>query len=250
MSRAEVIGLSHAAAIAQALEEDSERAAIISVHRLESKNRPFERDTISVEQAVDVARSASADGAVFLAMLGTAHNFLGMLRSGPEFDFLLTAEEVPDRDEVAHIPHRAMAMAFDENRGQAPTIQKIVEASAAPVFLLSSPPPKQSNDYILHRFVRRSSRLYYGKSLQEVGVERPESRLKLWSMESLMSARWAESKGIQFVPAPPKCFNADGFLSRKYYFEDATHANGRYGALVVEQICKILEMMRKQAAHG
>jgi hypothetical protein len=250
MTPAVVIGQSHSAAIAQALEDDQKHAAAISVHRLESKNRPFERNVISVEDAIAIAEAVPSDGAVFLAMLGTAHNYFGMLRSGPDFDFLLAADDVPDRDGTTRIPHRALTMAFDESRNQGPTIEKIRAASTAAVFLLSSPPPKQSNDYIFHRFMGQSARQYYGKNLQEVGVERPESRLKLWSLESRLSARWAESKGIQFVPAPAKCFNADGFLSRKYYFEDATHANARYGVLVVEQICGILENMRKQAAHG
>jgi hypothetical protein len=250
MTRAVVIGQSHSAAIAQALELDRTYAEAVAVHRLGSKNRPYERGVISVEKALSVAAGVPSDGAVFLAMLGTAHVFLGMLRSGPAFDFLDGPDDTVGLDTIVRIPHRAMSMAFDENRGQAPTIEKIRAASAAPVFLLSSPPPKQSNDYILHRFMRQGSRSYYGKRLQEVGIETPESRLKLWKLEARQSAKWADSLGIRFVSAPVKCFNADGFLARKYYYEDATHANARYGALVLEQICEILETLRKKATHG
>ena len=53
-----------------------------------------------------------------------------------------------------------------------------------------------------------------------------------------------------FVPAPAAAFNEDGFLARKYYFDDATHANAAYGALVVEQIKMILWNDMKRAAHG
>src|SRR5947209_18034159 len=83
----------------------------------------------------------------------------------------------------------------------------------------------------LNRFMRQAKRDLYGKDLHEVGLERAESRLKLWALEVSITARWAESEGIGFVLAPAKCFNTDGFLARKYYFEDATHANGLYGAL-------------------
>lgn len=245
-----VIGQSHSAAIAQALEGDCTQVQTISVHRLAGKNLPDERDGISIEEAISIASSAPSDGALFLAMLGTSHNFLGMLQSGSHFDFQLDPDDQPHREAVTWIPQRALSMAFESNRGQAATIEKIRAASAVPVFLLSSPPPKQSNDYILERFMRQSSRLYYGKSLQEFGIERAESRLKLWSLEARLSAKWAEARSIEFVPAPLKCFNADGFLARKYYSDDATHANLRYGELVVEQICRILEKMRKQAAHG
>jgi hypothetical protein len=250
VTRAIVIGQSHSAAIAEALAAEGD-LDLITVHRLGSKNRPFERGTLSAEDAIKLVQSLSSEDAVFLAMLGTFSNYLGMLRSGPDFDFLVDQADRADARAVDRIPHRAMAMAFDSNRGQAPTIEKIIGASKAPVFLLSSPPPKESNDYILHRLLRQSDQMKYGKSVQDFGIERPESRLKLWRIETLLSAKWARSLGISFVQAPVKCFNSNGFLARKYYYDDATHANASYGALVVQQIREIVQDMKKQAAaHG
>ena len=243
-----MIGQSHSAAIADALGEDDSAGSSITIHRLGSKNRPFERGTVSAENAIKLAGSLSPNDAVFLAMLGTFSNYIGMLRSGCDYDFLLAPSDEVEAGPVARIPHRAMTMAFDANRGQGPTIEKIRTASKAPVFLLSSPPPKESNDYILHRLLRQSDRLKYGKSVQEFGIERPQTRRKLWQLETALSATWAQTLDITFVDAPTKCFNSNGFLARKYYYDDATHANARYGALVVQQIREIMQSMSKQAA--
>ena len=82
------------------------------------------------------------------------------------------------------------------------------------------------------------------------GVERPETRLKLWLLEAQLMTEWAESLGAGFLAPPAAASDEDGFLGENYYSDDVTHANAAYGALVLDQVAAILERSSKQVSHG
>jgi hypothetical protein len=249
MIRAIVIGQSHSAAIANGLSAERPGVEGIAVYRLEDSKRPYERDTVTLREAVERVRELPPDGLVFLSMLGTYHNILGLLRSGEDFDFFLDPDDVPDSAASVRIPHRAIASAFDQHLVKPAAIRKIQSVANSRVFLLSSPPPKQDNAFMLERIMGQKKKVYRGRNVHDVGLERPESRLKLWLLETQAMARWAASEGLHFVPAPLEAFDSAGFLDPKFYSGDATHANALYGALVIDQICSILGDT-KVSAHG
>lgn len=250
MTRAVVIGQSHSAAIAMGLANERADVTGISVHRLEDSKRPYERDTIKLAEAVRLVRELPSEAFVFLSMLGTYHNILGLLRSGASFDFFLDADDQTVPDVEVRIPHRAMASAFQQHLVTPLPIRKLRDAAKSDVFLLSSPPPKQSNQFMLERFMSQKKKSYQGRSVAEIGLERPESRLKLWQLETRSMAAWAASENIEFVLPPSQAFDADGFLDRRFYSDDATHANAQYGALVIDQVSAILKESTKVSADG
>jgi hypothetical protein len=250
VTRAVVIGQSHSAAIAQGLMTERPEVQGISVHRLEDSKRPYERDTITLSEAVRLVQELPPDALVFLSMLGTYHNILGLLRSGETFDFFLDPGEAPDPKAEVRIPHRAIESAFKQHLVTPAPIRKLRSATKTRIFLLSSPPPKKSNAFMLERFMSQKKKSYQGRSVAEVGLERPESRLKLWLLETRAMAEWASSEGLEFVPAPRQAIDPDGFLDPRFYLNDATHANAQYGALVIDQITEILKGSKKVAVHG
>ena len=249
MSRAVVIGQSHSAALAQALLTERTDVSGISVHRLEDRKRPYEREVIKLDDAVSMVQGLPAETRVFLSTLGTYHNIWGLLRSGPAFDFLLDPGDSPDPSAEIHVPHRAIASAFDQHLAKPSLVRKIQSAAKSRVYLLSGPPPKQNNDFMLERFMAQKKQSYRGISVGEVGLERPETRLKLWLMETRATARWAASEDLHFVPAPAESFDENGFLHPQFY-SDATHANAGYGALVIDQISAIIEEAFEEPARG
>jgi hypothetical protein len=249
MTRAVVIGHSHSAAIAQALLLERPEFEGVFVYRLEDRKRPYERDVITLRKAIWIARRLPADAGLFLSTLGTYHNILGLLRSEQAYDFLLDPGDAPDPDARVQIPHRVVASAFETHIAKPTLVRKMQESAKSRIFLLSSPPPKQSNDFMLERFMSQKKKSYRGKSVEEIGLERPATRLKLWLMEVRAMAKWAESENLEFVPPPSSAFDEDGFLHPRFY-SDATHANAQYGALVIEQICSIVERMRKDRTNG
>ena len=249
MNRAVVIGQSHCAALAQALLTERQTVSEVSVHRLEDRKRPYERDVISLDGAVKLIQGLPAETRVFVSTPGTYHNIWGLLRSGPSFDFLLDPGDTPDPEAEIHVPHRAIASAFEQHLAKPSLVRKIQQAARSRVFLLSTPPPKQSNTFMLDRFMAQEKPSYRGVSVSEVGLERPATRLKLWRMETRALGKWATSADLEFVPAPAGSFDEDGFLHPQFY-SDATHANSGYGALVIDQIIAITASTVDEAPRG
>lgn len=249
MTTAVVIGHSHSAAIAQGLRSERQDVTGISVYRLEDPKRPYERDVITIREAVSIVRKLPADAGVFLSALGTYHNIWGLLRSGQDYDVLLSPDDLPDLSAEVRIPHRVMMSAFEQHIVKPLLVRKVQAFAKSRVFLLSTPPPKQSNEFMLQRFMSQKKKSYRGRSVAEIGLERPETRLKLWKLEACAMESWAASEGLGFVPPPVGALDERGFLAPEYY-SDATHANGLYGALVIDQIRSMVEDIKCEAANG
>jgi hypothetical protein len=250
LSTAIVIGQSHVNAIAEALGEDTGALSKISLYRLESKGGVPEPGAISTGEAVEIVAGLAPTTAVFLSVLGTYHNILGLLRSGGEFDFLLSCDDVVGSEGATQIPHRAIANAFETVFSESKTMRRLWEAAKSPLYLLSAPPPKECNQYIVESFMRQKKPKYRGKSVKEIGIEAPERRAKLWLIETRLLRSWAESQGMEFVAAPQRALSKGGFLNRDYYSTDVTHANAAYGALVLEQIEEIVQAQVECSVHG
>ncbi len=239
MTRAVVIGQSHCNAIAEALAGDCGKDHGIRVHRIGDPSFGPDGESFTFGGGIPMVAALPAGTPVFLSMLGAYHNTLALLESGPRFDFLLRADDIAEPLPTARVPNRAIASAFEEVFGETTKIHKMKAVSKAPVYMLSTPPPKRSNEFIMSRLIAQKKKVYRGRNVLEVGVERPEIRLKFWRLEALLLASWAERGGMHFIPAPAEAADEDGFLDERFY-DDATHANAQYGALVVEQIKAIL----------
>lgn len=246
MTRAVVIGRSHTNAVAQALTAQ-EADAGIEVYLLESPNRISRSSTITIDEAKEIARSMPAEAPLLIAMLGTYHNIVGLLRAEPEYDFLLNTEDAPEPAVQSRIPHRAMAASFEDHLKRAGSVRDLKAVTKSPVYILGTPPPKQDNEFLLDKFMRQKRPEYRGRSVADIGIERATTRLKLWKMETELTAKWAASYGIGYLGPPAESVDSVGFLRRDYYNDDATHANAGYGALVIQQILELIETQRAVA---
>lgn len=239
MTSAVVIGQSHCNAVAAALAGDPSSDSDITVYRMgapyvEGNGEPFTFGTAGIPMVAALPPGTP----VFLSILGGYHNKLGLLQSGRRFDFLLDPGDMPEPPPTERVPNRAIASAFEQAFGSATKILMMKSAAKTSIYLLSTPPPKQSNDFIMSRLMAKN-KAYPGRSFLEFDVERPEIRLKLWQLEARLLASWAERGGMHFVAAPAEAFDKNGFLGERFY-DDVTHANAQYGALVVKQIKAII----------
>jgi hypothetical protein len=248
VSQATVLGHSHCNAFAEAKAENPGRWPAIAVHRLEDKRA--KDDAVSIPAAVALLKGQPPGAPTFFAIMGAYHNLLGLLRSGETFDVLMGADDRPDGGATALVPQRALRSAISEQFEQSAKMRNLMAAARGPVFIVSTPPPKRNNDFILERFMRQKKQIYRGKAVEQFGVERPETRLKLWLLEAQLMTEWAESLGAGFLAPPAAASDEDGFLGENYYSDDVTHANAAYGALVLDQVAAILERSSKQVSHG
>jgi hypothetical protein len=238
VKRAVLIGQSHCNAIAEALSGRSGDDHEIAIFRIGEECGP-DGAPFTFSTAVPMIAQLPEGTPIFLSVLGGYHNYLGLLESGERYDFLLDPDDAAEATATALVPHRALSSAMEAAFDSAEKIHKLKAASKSPVYVLSTPPTKQSNEFITARLMAQKKKVYRGRSFLEFGVERPEIRRKLWLLEARLLAAWAERGGMAFVPAPAAAFNEDGFLDQQFY-DDATHANAGYGALVVDQIEAIL----------
>ncbi len=92
---------------------------------------------------------------------------------------------------------------------------------------LEPPPPIKDNSRL------RNER--YEKAVKMYGVSQPWLRYKLWALQGRIFRAFCEKSDIDYVPTPREALDADGFLAEPYW-GDFVHGNGRYGALVLEQL--------------
>jgi hypothetical protein len=249
LSAAVVIGQSHVNAIAEALKGAGASSAV-SVYRLQTKSGAPEPGTISTAEAVELVAGLEPSTGVFVSILGTYHNILGLLRSEEDFDFQLSPDDSADAVGATQVPHRAIASAFEAVFSDSNAVKRIQGAVSSPIHLLSTPPPKECNQFILESFLRQKKAMYRGQSVSEIGIETPQKRAKLWLLETQLLRRWAESHGMHFVPAPARAVTDGMFLSRDFYGSDVTHASAAYGALVLAQIQEILQSQEECSANA
>lgn len=247
--RAVVIGQSHTVCMSRAAAVYPDLACGISIFRLAGKLAVPGDGSVSLQEAAGIARNLPTGTPTFLSVAGGIHNVIGLVRHDQDFDFIFQPHtELEDLDETKVIPRRAMADTMDYHVAKTSKFLGIKKAASGPVFLISAPPPKGQNEFLLKKFAK-ARKEYHGKIVVDVGVNTPRLRKKFWDLECERAKHWAQTCGIGYLDAPPEAMEDDGFLQPQYY-EDATHANMEYGALVLKQISVILENQAGTSSHG
>jgi hypothetical protein len=229
MIKAVIIGQSHTVCIADALSDlDLEG---ISVVRLRSGDKLNDPNAVTIDQAVQFIRDLPG---------GTYHNILGLVRPEVEFDFLLnSSDDVSVGTQL--IPHKVFVSAFDQHLETETGVKKIKAAAVGQVHVLSAPPPKQDNEFMMQKLLAKWNKPYRGQDIAASGLNSASLRLKLWLLECERLKKWSEGLKMKYVPAPSACLNNDGFLAESYFAADATHANSKYGALVLGLVASIVD---------
>lgn len=135
----------------------------------------------------------------------------------------------------------AMADDLDHIR---PEIAKMVQ-TARQVLLIGSPPPKEEDVFIRQRlqaepFLAEIARKS-GVGWDALALSPPILRLKLWTTLQDLMRELAQECGALYVPCPKQSQTEKGFLHSCYAYNDVTHANQKYGELMIKEL--------RQAAH-
>lgn len=231
-----VIGESHVACIENAALKYPALLPGLEVHRLSSPRRPNLPGTISIDCAEAKLKELPSNRPTFLYMMGTYHNIIGLLRTEPDFDFLFSSTETDFNSYSVIVPRAIISQIFKEHLSKSASAIRLSRAAPGRVYLLGTPPPKCSNEFIMNKFESMVKKQYNGKNVPEVGINRPELRLKFWKIEQQELRSWCKDHDIQFIPSPLLAQIEGGFLREEFYGDDATHANVEYGKLWIESI--------------
>jgi hypothetical protein len=180
-----------------------------------------------------------ADESDFCAstIAGNAHNVIGFMALSPPFDFEMPGVDAPLNGNARIIPYRTMRASLLKllNQSDFKFVDALFEVLPEIQFHIQSPAPPRDNDLCMSLIDP-----YFRKAHPEAEVADPWLRLKLWKLHSdLFRVKFAQ-KGAGFVEVPPESLDLNGFLLPSYVNEkSSTHANVRYGQLVVDQIRRL-----------
>jgi hypothetical protein len=136
--------------------------------------------------------------------------------------------------DVELIPFRPLYEYFSEalRLGDGQTIAALRNSTKAQIVHLLAPPPKRENDYI----EEHHDTLFAAAGISSLGVSPPGLRMKFWQLQNRAIEEICVELGIETLAPPRDAADPDGFLKRTFYAGDATHANARYGELVLQQL--------------
>lgn len=244
-----VFGDSHTAALssAQRYPKRASEYRHIEIFRLrKSKEGTVVGDT-SLDAFCRLARRCGPSDLIFSAIGGNQYSVVSTVRNPIDFDFLASPADEELAEGATLVPFHALA-GYIENgiRGNdEPVLRRIRDSTRARIFHLVPPPPKRDNAFIASRFESR----FVADGIKSLGPSRPDLRLKCWKVQLQSLLRVCSELGIKPVLPPRKALTADGFLAPRYYADDVTHGNRRYGELVLTQILEAAsEMAQFEAA--
>jgi hypothetical protein len=107
---------------------------------------------------------------------------------------------------------------------------ELIAPLATRLIQVESPPPARDDAQI----IARPNRYFVEHNIASVGIAPPLLRRKLWKLHSSIIKARCAALGATFLGAPEAAIE-DDFL-RPEFFRDATHANGAYVDLVLQQL--------------
>lgn len=244
-----LFGDSHIHAIQDALKSRPVQPedVVIEARRLlkEKANAPRRRGSLKAgtigdttfEDFRSVASRLRETDALVSVIGGNQHAVFSTIRHPKPFDFYSPeAIEGELNQDVSLIPYRTLYDFFLRGlrKGDGVTLAALRHTTRAKVMHLAAPPPKRKNAFI---------ELYHdthfaAEGIQKLGVSSPELRMKFWKLQNRALGEICGELGIELIPPPAEALDRDGFLERSCYAGDATHANVKYGVLVVEDLKK------------
>jgi hypothetical protein len=219
-----VIGNSHTMAVAMAQTPETKRR--IKVINLASYFDPVNRrNKVLPPNIVDMFQPKR----IFCSFGGSEHSVFGLLEAPVRFDFMTPQQSAvePGRSVINYALvratlERAMRNAMNHTR-------ELRGLYACPITHVCTPPPFRA---LVEG--RRLPALF--EANLHLGISPASIRKKLYDMHSDIARANAAALGIGFLEVPEGCTDADGFLLDEFCNREPTHANTRYGKLVIDQM--------------
>lgn len=242
-----IVGHSHIGTLNGAYENMSHPgldACFIQLHRYSNRQgMPARRDKSHGLNSVAMSRikawlaafggHKNVKPTLVICPWGNMHNALGMVKSPVPLDFVLPAEpDLPLSAGGQYVPYRAMREMMEEKCKEEFLIAtQLSGLDVTARYWIEPPPPIADEKYI------RSHPGLMKAAIETNGVGPAHLRYKLWRLQSIMISRWCEDNGWTFIPVPDAVKDEQGFLcSKAWNYYDATHGNGWYGKVMLEQI--------------
>ena len=177
---------------------------------------------------------------VVIVWNGNQHNANFMFQTEPKFTILGVTENSYDKEAVP-IP-RAMIKDFFKTSFEELTEIIPSLSNAASITLMNGPAPKpltHIQNCILQEKYFTDIAKSLGVDIADLVITSDSLRLELWNVLAELLADSAKNLGANFLSAPEVSRDAFGMLSPEYWASDVTHANSKYGTLLIEELRKL-----------
>ena len=174
---------------------------------------------------------------IVLAVMGNEYNGLVMVRHPDPFDFVSPhgPEDMTEGFDV--IPFAAIrdrvAQVISVNT--ALFVQDFADHFDGPIDVLVPPPPIPDADHIM------SNPGKFGDRAREYGINPALLRLKVWRLYAATLGDTVAAMGrddIRVLTAPARALDAQGCLDESCWSGDPTHANQRYGRMLLQRLLR------------
>jgi hypothetical protein len=174
--------------------------------------------------------------AIFLCCGGGEHTEIALFNIWP-FDVYM-----PDDDPQQAISGNCEVVPYDVMLATCasyistslPFVQRIKSLSSLPMHHILPPPPTAGEDY-----VRADVGPDFCEWADRSGISPAPLRQKVWRLCCIAARQIYSNMGIPVIEPPAAALDERGFLAPQYQRLDLVHANGNYGALVVDSMVSI-----------
>jgi hypothetical protein len=172
---------------------------------------------------------------------GNQHNANFMFQTEPNFT-MLGVPDIGDDPQAIPIPRAMMKEFF---RPSFEELSEIIPSlfDTKSITLMNGPAPKPLT-HIQNCILQEKYFIDIAKSLGvdagDLAITSDSLRLELWNVLAGLLADSANTLGANFLGAPEVSRETSGLLSQEYWASDVTHANLKYGVLLVEEITKLI----------
>jgi hypothetical protein len=178
---------------------------------------------------------------VVIVWNGNQHNANFIFQTEPKFTMVGVTDDSCNQESVP-IPR---AMIRDIFKPSFEELSEIIPSlsNAASITLMNGPAPKplthiQSSILQEKYFTDMANSL--GVDIGDLVITSDSLRLELWNVLAGLLANSAQKLGANFLGAPALSRDAFGMLLPEYWTPDVTHANSKYGLLLIEEIRKLI----------
>jgi hypothetical protein len=222
-----IAGMSNTDAIRSAL-KDYQGSTKILLDRLNTKTNT-DGYTNNVPDP-EYFRSKVQAKLVALSLWGNWYNAVGIIEHTVPFDFIYPSFDETVDESRRVIPFTQLHRLFNNNiRHRISAVKVIRGLTSSKIVLIDIPPPIEDESHI---------KKYHGTfgEVIEAGVTPARIRMKLWKLQNSIYEDVARENQADILVFPPQAKSATGFLAPEYCRGDPTHANAKYGALVISQL--------------
>jgi len=230
-----VFGDSHTDALKKALRKFHSDICSIQVFRYLKDKNGKQLGDLTVEEIASLLSTLEEKDMVVSMIGGNQHQVFSLVQHPVPFRMFTKGEIVRLNDLPAvTIPYNQIWEYFESGLSSrdGSRIKQLKAAVKCKIFHLVPPPPKEDSVHVLKRHEAK----FINAGIQEKGVSPAPLRLKIWQLQVDVLEKLTAEWGVTLLPNPTGTRCEKGYLDQEYYANDATHANMKYGELVLSQL--------------